>query len=117
MPLLAQVAIPSQTPAPDPVVVIPDAPLPDWFPQFVIAAIGLVVGGIILYPLAKAWARRIAGGTLSDSRVELDDLHARVAQIERLEARVAELEDRADFSERLLTQAREGTVQSGREQP
>lgn len=40
-------------------------------------------------------------------RGELDDLHARVAGGEALQQRVAELEERLDFAERLLSQRRE----------
>lgn len=38
---------------------------------------------------------------------ELDAIHERLAEAESLEARVAELEERLDFAERLLAQQRE----------
>lgn len=42
--------------------------------------------------------------------IQLEDLEQRVADLERLAGRVAELEERMDFSERLLVQGRQETV-------
>ena len=75
-----------------------------------LAMVALV--GVSILTLAKAFAKRIAGGaggtkeieTLRDEvaqlRAEVDVLHDRVAPVD-------ELQNRLDFAERLLGQARE----------
>jgi hypothetical protein len=40
-------------------------------------------------------------------RETLDDIHARLGQLEQLQTRVSELEERVDFTERLLAKQRE----------
>ena len=50
-------------------------------------------------------AGRSAPGQLSDE--ELDDIRARLAELEQRDARVAELEERLDFVERVLGRGRE----------
>jgi hypothetical protein len=62
----------------------------------------------------RALARRIEGkGGNEDLRVEIDTLHQRVADLEAVEQRLHELENRIEFSERLLTQHREGAMERG----
>jgi len=72
---------------------------------FLATAVVLVLRG----PLGKAWARRIEGpgapGTAAQA--ELEDLRARLEEVEQQVGRVHELEERLDFAERLLAQARE----------
>jgi hypothetical protein len=61
-----------------------------------VAAIG-IPAGLVLYPLWKRWARRIeTGDSGPDLQLEVDELRARVN----------ELEERLDYSERVLTQGR-----------
>lgn len=64
--------------------------------------------GKVIIPIAQAYARRldgsIAGGRHS---AELGDLEARVRDLEARESRVAELEERLDFAERMLARQRE----------
>jgi len=75
---------------------------PYWVAFVAIASI--VVGGIVLYPLARALARRLEGKAGDESlRSELEQLHERVAGLERGEERLLELENRIEFSERLLS--------------
>lgn len=79
-------------------------------------AMWLAVGGTsvglltLLHPLVRAWARRIEGGTASaDQRARLDALEQREmtgAEVDLTRQRLAELEERLDFAERLLGQAR-----------
>jgi hypothetical protein len=57
----------------------------------------------VLYPVTRAWARRLEGrASEGASARELDDLRARVVDLESQVARVPELEERVDFTERLL---------------
>jgi len=59
----------------------------------------------LLWPVIKAIARRIeAGGAAADARGELEELRERVRQLEQTNPRLAELEERLDFAERLLAQ-------------
>lgn len=99
----------AQAPVP-PVPPVP--PLPD-VPVFVssgpptgaiVAVVLLIVAGVVLYPLARAWARRLERGAAGPELLdEVVHLRERVAELEPLQQRVAELEDRLDFAERLLT--------------
>jgi Tfp pilus assembly protein PilO len=73
----------------------------------VIAALTATV--IILWPIMRAFARRLEGKAAGDPalRSDVDHLHARLGEIDTLQTRVAELEERVDFTERLLAQSRE----------
>jgi len=94
----------------------PQIPLPPGFhdgpPEiFFIAGVmvvAIIVAGIVFGPLLRAYARRIDGKS-GDAQLaaEVDHLRARVAELELVQDRVAELEERVDFSERLLAQGRE----------
>lgn len=98
---------------------VPAPPLPPELPQVIVhggppgwvgfvAALSLVVGAVLLYPVFRALALRLEGRRSDPAlRGEMDQLHDRMADIERLEARVIELENRIEFSERLLTRGRE----------
>lgn len=93
-----------QTPAPDFPLPPPDS-MPA--PVFVIVALAVVIGAVLLfYPLLRALARRIEGRHQLDPALleELEQLRARVAEVEGLQHRVAELEERVDFTERMLAQ-------------
>jgi hypothetical protein len=64
--------------------------------------------GLVIVPVARAYARRLdASARASQPTGELADLEARVRDLEAREARVAELEERLDFTERMLAQQRE----------
>lgn len=64
--------------------------------------------GAVLYPVARAFARRLDRGvTSAATREELAALSARLMELQRGQQRVAELEERLDFAERLLTQQRD----------
>jgi hypothetical protein len=71
----------------------------------VIAALTAAV--IILWPLMRAFARRVEGkgGTDPALRSDLEQMQQRLAEVDTLQHRVAELEERVDFTERLLAQA------------
>jgi hypothetical protein len=79
-------------------------------------AMWLAVGGTsvglltLLHPLVRAWARRIEGGTASAEQLaRLDALEQQgmtSGEVDLTRQRLAELEERLDFAERLLGQAR-----------
>jgi hypothetical protein len=64
----------------------------------------LAAATIILWPVMRAFARRLEGKGAGDPalRAEVEQLHARIGEIDALQTRVAELEERVDFTERLL---------------
>ena len=60
---------------------------------------------VVLFPLFRAIARRIEGkGADHELRAELEELRNRVQELESSQLHVAELEERVDFAERLLSQ-------------
>jgi hypothetical protein len=60
----------------------------------------------------RVWQRKIERGNAGGSE-EIEELRARIAELERMQGRVDELEERMDFSERLLVQDK----QSGQLKP
>lgn len=69
------------------------------------------IAGAVVYPIARAYARRLEGaGAGAALREELAEVHARLDELQRGQARVAELEERLDFAERMLARPREGTA-------
>ena len=117
MSLLQGTTVTVQVPEIPPIPPIPPIPeiqvLPPWMvmPPQVLAIIALAtVAGIalVLYPIAKALARRLEGrGVSQDLLQQLDELRERVRDLESSQHRVAELEERLDFTERLLAQRRD----------
>lgn len=90
---------------PDGQVIIAGGGPPDWIAPVAVMTLLIIVGAIVLYPLVRAWARRIEGK--GQDQVLLDEvthLRERVAELEQSTARLHELEDRMDFAERLMTQ-------------
>lgn len=74
--------------------------------MIVVAALAASV--IILWPIVRAFARRLEGKAGDPAlRAEMEQLHARLGEVETLQTRVADLEERLDFAERLLAQNRE----------
>jgi hypothetical protein len=63
------------------------------------AAAVMIPAGIILYPLWKRWARRLESDDAGSPRL--------LSEVDELRIRVNELEERLDFSERLLTRVKE----------
>lgn len=76
---------------------------PEWIAPVIV--ITMIVIGIILFPLARALARRIEGkGTDPTILDEVHHLRERVSELESQALRMQELEERLDFTERLLAQ-------------
>jgi hypothetical protein len=80
----------------------------DVAPLFISVVLFLTVGAVLIFrgPLGKALARRIDGtaGQGGELTQQVADLEHRLAELEQDRARVAELEERLDFAERLLSQ-------------
>jgi Tfp pilus assembly protein PilO len=73
----------------------------------IIAALTATVN--ILWPIMRAFGRRLEGRGAADPalRADVEQVHARLAEMDTLQARISELEERVDFTERLLAQNRE----------
>jgi hypothetical protein len=68
---------------------------------------GLIIAALI-WPLIRAVARRIEGGAAGTGvQAELDGLRERVRLLEEMQPRMVELEERVDFTERIVAQGRE----------
>ncbi len=93
---------------------------PDFFPPpwvtlppavTLLIALGLFAAcAVVLYPLMRALGRRLEGrGAAGDPALAatVEDLRQRMAELEAMQHRVMELEERVDFTERLLSQRRE----------
>ncbi len=76
-------------------------------PVGILGACGLTFLAVLRGPVGKAWARKIDGGEGGPMSAEIDALYARIEQLEAGQDRIAELEERVDFAERLLTRQRE----------
>jgi hypothetical protein len=59
---------------------------------------------ILRGPVGRAWARRIEGTSAPDPELahRVEELEVRLSSVEQAEGRLAELEERLDFAERLL---------------
>ena len=69
--------------------------------------VGLMVVTLI-WPLIRAIARRIEGGAAgAEVQAELEGLRERVRQLEEMQPRMLELEERVDFAERIVAKGRE----------
>jgi hypothetical protein len=83
----------------------------------VIAALTATV--IILWPIMRAFGRRLEGRGATDPAIKADieHLHARLGEVDSLQSRILELEERVDFAERLLAQGKQpgriGTTEDG----
>jgi Tfp pilus assembly protein PilO len=95
-------------------VIAPLPPLPPWTlmspAAMVLTALGFFAMVVLVsYPLVRAIARRLEGRAAPDPALaaEVEELRARVAELEQHQGRLHELEERIDFTERLLAQHRE----------
>ena len=74
----------------------------------IVLVMALAIAGALLAPIARAYARRLEGGASTAAlRDELAEVSARLDALQQGQERMAELETRLDFTERLLTQQRD----------
>jgi hypothetical protein len=80
-----------------------------------IVVFSLIAITVILWPVMRALARRLEGKAVDPAlRDEVDRLQHRLEEMDVLQVRVAELEERLDFAERLLTRGQESGADLGR---
>lgn len=107
---LLQAPTPPLPPAPPGQEVSVTGSLQGWDAVILLLCVAITLG-VLVWPLIKAVARRIeAGAGLADARTELESLHDRIRRLEEAQPRMAELEERVDFAERLLTRGQESQV-------
>ena len=74
----------------------------------IVAIMVSAIVGALLLPLVRAWARRIEGRAPgAELREELAEIAARLDALQHGQERMAELEGRLDFTERMLAQQRD----------
>lgn len=89
--------------------------MPDyiWIQEVIFPILGMGLGAgamFAIYRLVRQWIDRKHEremGEVGGGSRELEDLRARVAALEETAYRVQELEERLDFTERVLARARE----------
>lgn len=107
--LLIQVVI--QTPPELPYIPTP----PPWITLPPAVTLLITLGffaacAVVLYPLVRAIGRRLEGKQATPDpalREAMDRLEVRLGEVDALQHRVMELEERLDFTERMLAQRRE----------
>lgn len=93
----------------------PQIPSPEFDPNLfimnggapalvMIVFLGLAATTLVLWPIMRALGRRLEGKGHADAalRAEVDQLQQRLGDVDHLHQRVAELEERMDFAERML---------------
>jgi Tfp pilus assembly protein PilO len=72
-------------------------------PAFVATIVLIVALTIVFFPLMRALAKRVERGAGEQAlQGELEELRARLAEVEATQHRLADIEERLDFAERLL---------------
>ena len=99
-------------------------PLADfiWFQNVVLPVLGMGMGAFVLFGayrtvnrhLDRRHEHHLAASTGGHQGPEMDDLRGRVELLEDAVDRVQELEERLDFTERLLAQQQRQQIDPGR---
>jgi hypothetical protein len=108
--MILQVPVPPTPPTPHAPPFDPNLILLTGGPPMVIMIViaALAATTIILWPIVRAFARRLEGKSGDPAlRAEVEQLHARLGEVDTLHTRIGDLEERLDFAERLLAQNRE----------
>lgn len=110
--MMLQVQAPPVPPTPpdlpfDPNLIFMNDGGPPTVLLIVIAALTAIT--IILWPIMRAFGRRLEGrgNSYPALRADVEHLHTRLADMDSLQSRLVELEERVDFAERLLAQAQQ----------
>jgi len=106
---LAQIAPLPPTPAPsgvDPTFMV-DRLSEMAMMIFVVIAV-VIIAVKVLGPIARAWARKLEG-KVGDPQIhaDLDQMREQLGEVDSLRTRVADLEERIEFTERLLAQRKD----------
>ena len=81
-----------------------------------VVVVWLIVSAAVVFilrgPLGRALGRRLEGKQVDSAETTelLEELHQQAAENEVLSGRVAELEERVDFAERLLARSQEAAA-------
>jgi hypothetical protein len=103
---LLQDPMPPMPPGPSSEMIV-SGTLHDMAVVVLLLGVGLMVAALI-WPLIRAIARRIEGGSAgAEVHAELEALRDRVRQLEEMQPRMLELEERVDFAERIVAKGRE----------
>ena len=110
--MIIQVPAPPAPPVPPPPQFDPNLIfLNDGGPPIILLIViaALAAGVIIMWPIMRAFGRRLEGRGTADQalKADVEQLHARIGEVDALHARVLELEERVDFTERLLANAQQ----------
>lgn len=80
----------------------------EMFMIFAVLAAVTIVAVRVLGPLARAWARKLEGKVVDPQiHADLDQIRDQLAEVDSLRARLGEVEDRLEFTERLLAQRKD----------
>lgn len=85
---------------------------------FLLTMVALVSGvlllGVIMGPIGRAFGRRVEGRGLAEADLNAlrDDVQAGTAEVADLRREVAELQERVDFAERVLAAPRDPSALS-----
>jgi hypothetical protein len=89
----------------------------DWGAPLLVTIVGftLLAATIILWPLMRSLGRRLEsrGGADPALRADVEQLQQRLGEVDLLQQRVAELEERIDFTERMLARAQSSAALPG----
>ena len=106
--MIQQLPVPPTPPAPpfDPNLIFMEGG-PPFVLMIVLAALAATI--IILWPIMRAFGRRLEGKGQIDSalRAEVEQLHTSLAEVDALRQEVAELHERVDFAERILLKSQD----------
>lgn len=106
--MIQQLPVPPTPPTPpfDPNLIFMEGG-PPFVLMIVLAALAATI--IILWPIMRAFGRRLEGKGQIDSalRAEVEQLHTSLAEVDALRQEVAELHERVDFAERILLKSQD----------
>lgn len=91
-------------------------------PDFLVPIAGMATGLILLLPVVRAVVRvaekKVSGGMenreLLELREELHSVQERLDSVRYVDDRISELEERLDFTERMLAQQQHQQIDPGR---